>query len=74
MFLTEKECYLMRCDVVTGLFHVVKLPCVNELAPRMPETLDLAFRVRRKKFTVKVRALSVFTIIISVLLYIFQIC
>ncbi|KAK7098950.1 elongator complex protein 4-like [Littorina saxatilis] len=37
----------------TGLLHLIKLPCLNEFVSRMPETLDLAFRVRRKKFTIE---------------------
>lgn len=46
------------CFMFAGLFHLVKMPCLNELVPRMPETLDLAFRVRRKKFTIEVRTLE----------------
>ncbi|KAL8565341.1 hypothetical protein ACOMHN_029036 [Nucella lapillus] len=37
----------------SGLLHLVKFACLNELAPHMPETLDLAFRCRRKKFTIE---------------------
>ncbi|PVD33614.1 hypothetical protein C0Q70_04872 [Pomacea canaliculata] len=37
----------------SGLLHVIKLPCLNELVTHMPETLDLAFRLRRKKFTIE---------------------
>ncbi|XP_076471871.1 elongator complex protein 4-like [Babylonia areolata] len=37
----------------SGLLHLVKVPCVNQVAPHLPETLDLAFRCRRKKFTVE---------------------
>ncbi|KAK7481505.1 hypothetical protein BaRGS_00027267 [Batillaria attramentaria] len=37
----------------SGLLHLVQLPCLNELLPHMPDTLDLAFRLRRKKFTIE---------------------
>ena len=37
-----------------GLFHLVKLPCLNTLCPHLPETLDLAFKLKRKKFSIEV--------------------
>lgn len=36
-----------------GLFHLVKLPRLNSLASYLPETLDLAFKLRRKKFSIE---------------------
>lgn len=39
---------------VKGLFHLVKLPRINSLTCHFPETLDLAFKLRRKKFTIEV--------------------
>ncbi|KAJ8299564.1 hypothetical protein KUTeg_023624 [Tegillarca granosa] len=36
-----------------GLFHIVQLPCLNSLHCHMPDTLDLAFKLRRKKFTIE---------------------
>ena len=37
-----------------GLFHLVKLPRLNSLTSHLPETLDLAFKLRRKKFSIEV--------------------
>lgn len=36
-----------------GLFHIHKLPCVNALTTHHPETMDLAFKLRRKKFSIE---------------------
>jgi elongator complex protein 4 len=36
-----------------GLFHIKQLPSLNSLTCNMPETLDLAFKLRRKKFTIE---------------------
>lgn len=36
-----------------GLFHLVRLPRLNSLTCHMPETLDLAFKLRRKKFVIE---------------------
>lgn len=36
-----------------GLFHVKQLPSLNSLICTMPESLDLAFKLRRKKFTIE---------------------
>ena len=38
-----------------GLFHLRSLPRLNSLAPHLPETLDLAFKLKRKKFSIEVR-------------------
>jgi len=36
-----------------GLFKVKKLPCLNALTAFVPETLDLAFELRRTKFVIE---------------------
>lgn len=36
-----------------GLFHLRSLPRLNSLAPHLPETLDLAFKLKRKKFSIE---------------------
>ena len=36
-----------------GLFHIVRLPRLNSLTCYMPETLDLAFKLRRRKFVIE---------------------
>jgi len=36
-----------------GLFHIVKLPRLNSLTRFTPSTFDLAFKLRRKRFTVE---------------------
>ncbi|XP_028409544.1 elongator complex protein 4-like [Dendronephthya gigantea] len=36
-----------------GLFHIVRLPRLNSLTSFMPETLDLAFKLRRRKFLIE---------------------
>ena len=46
-----------------GLFNIVKLPRLNSLVSHMPDTLDLAFKLKRKKFTIEVRN--------SILVYVF---
>ncbi len=40
-----------------GLFHIVKLARLNTLNSYLPETLDLAFNVKRKRFVVEILAL-----------------
>ncbi len=40
---------------VAGLFHIVKLPRLNSLQCHMPDTVDLAFKLKRKKFMIEVR-------------------
>lgn len=37
-----------------GVFKILKLPVINSLAPYKPETFDLGFKVRRKKFCIEV--------------------
>ncbi|CAB3373497.1 Hypothetical predicted protein [Cloeon dipterum] len=36
-----------------GVFKIHKLPVINSIAPFKPETLDLGFKVRRKKFCIE---------------------
>lgn len=36
-----------------GLLKIHKLPILNTLLPVMPDTLDLAFKLRRKKFSIE---------------------
>jgi len=40
--------------MLTGLLHVVKLPQLNALASADINTADLAFKIRRKRFTIEV--------------------
>lgn len=40
-----------------GLLHIQKLPALNILAPHNPESRDLAFKLRRKKFIIEVNTL-----------------
>lgn len=37
-----------------GLLHIKKLPALNILAPHTPESTDLVFKLRRKKFIIEV--------------------
>lgn len=41
------------CKDYHGLFHIRQLPSLNSLTCVMPDTLDLAFKLRRKKFTIE---------------------
>ncbi|XP_033753392.1 elongator complex protein 4-like [Pecten maximus] len=36
-----------------GLFHIQQLPRLNSLTSHMPDTMDFAFKLRRKKFTIE---------------------
>ena len=36
-----------------GLFKIKKLPCLNSLVPYVPQTLDLAFELKRTKFVIE---------------------
>lgn len=36
-----------------GLFHLIKLPRINSLTCHYPETLDLAFKLKRKRFLIE---------------------
>ena len=55
----------------TGLFHLIKLPKLNSLTCHLPDTLSLAFKLKRKKFTIEVmwwchnRGGDVITIVIN---------
>ena len=42
-------------STIIGLFHLCKLPCLNSLVSHFPETLDLAFKLKRKKFLIEVQ-------------------
>ncbi|XP_015117260.1 elongator complex protein 4 [Diachasma alloeum] len=37
-----------------GLLHIKKLSAINTLAPHCPESFDLAFKLRRKKFIIEI--------------------
>lgn len=37
-----------------GVFKILKLPVINSVAPYKPETFDLGFKVKRKKFCIEV--------------------
>lgn len=37
----------------SGLLHLHKMSAINTLAVHMPETTDLAFKLRRKKFVIE---------------------
>lgn len=50
---SPKEANRNFCDY-HGLLHVKKLSAINTLAAYCPETLDLAFKMRRKKFVIEV--------------------
>jgi len=39
---------------MTGLLHVIKLPQLNALTSADIDTADLAFKMRRKRFTIEV--------------------
>lgn len=41
-----------------GLLHIKKLAAINTLAPHCPESFDLAFKMRRKKFLIKVKKMN----------------
>ena len=49
------------CCASSGLLHVTKLPQLNALASADINTADLAFKVRRKRFTIEVFACYYFT-------------
>ncbi|KAK2156848.1 hypothetical protein LSH36_204g10039 [Paralvinella palmiformis] len=36
-----------------GLFHLLKLPRLNSLSCHMPDTMDLAFKLRKKRFMIE---------------------
>jgi len=39
---------------LTGLLHIIKLPHLNALTSVDVDTTDLAFKIRRKRFTIEV--------------------
>lgn len=39
---------------IPGLFHIVRLPRLNSLVCHVPDSFDLAFKLRRKKMTIEV--------------------
>ena len=39
---------------------MIKVPAVNSLVPPQPETRDLAFKLKRKKFTIEVNLAFIF--------------
>lgn len=36
-----------------GLFHITKLSSINSMVPYVPPSLDLAFKLKRKKFLIE---------------------
>lgn len=40
--------------VAAGLLHVIQVPRLNCLSCEVPDTKDLAFRLKRKQFTIEV--------------------
>jgi len=54
---SEKETGAVYRDY-HGLFHVNKLPAINTLTSHVPESFDLAFKLRRKKFVIEVGGVS----------------
>ena len=49
-------CFCLKL-VFSGLFHIHRLPRLNTLASYLPDSMDLAFKLRRKKLTIEVRHL-----------------
>lgn len=49
---SEKETSTVYKDY-HGLFHINKLPAINTLTSHVPESFDLAFKLRRKKFVIE---------------------
>lgn len=47
---------VFNLSICIGLFHLVKLPRIKSLTCHYPETLDLAFKLKRKKFVVEVHS------------------
>ena len=46
--------YTADTFLISGLFNIKQLPRLNSLVCHMPDSLDLAFKLRRKKFTIEV--------------------
>ena len=40
---------------ILGLFHIIRLPRLNSLVSHVPDSFDLAFKLRRKKMTIEVK-------------------
>ena len=40
---------------VLGLFHIIRLPRLNSLVSHVPDSFDLAFKLRRKKMSIEVK-------------------
>lgn len=54
-----------------GLFNIVQLPRLNSLLCHMPDTLDFAFKLRRKKFTIEVCKHEIFVRAENVTIHVF---
>lgn len=53
----SKHCVNVHLSTCKGLFHLRKIPCLNSLIGHFPETMDLAFKLKRKKFLIEVSLL-----------------
>ena len=47
-------CYYTACDSLSGLFQVHKIARLNCIVGHDVDTADLAFKLKRKKFTIEV--------------------
>lgn len=47
-------CYYTACDSLSGLFQVHKIARLNCIGGHDVDTADLAFKLKRKKFTIEV--------------------
>ena len=41
-----------------GLVHLNKLPAINSIAPHIPDSTDLAFKLKLRKFVIEVRGVN----------------
>ena len=64
-------CPIVFC-LFSGLFNIKQLPRLNSLVCHMPDSLDLAFKLRRKKFTIEVLCIWLFFCCIVLLSCLFQ--
>lgn len=55
---SDKETHPLFKDY-HGLFHVTKLSAINTIMCHIPESIDLAFKLRRKKFLIEVSSFKV---------------
>lgn len=46
-----------------GLLNIKKLSAINTLAPHCPESYDLAFKMRRKKFVIEVIYIYIYLVV-----------